>query len=105
MSPLLNPSTDELAGEGAYQGEGDESPAEPAFHPQVYDDGNGDVDIKVPWQGELPASLPQVAEWKIYDNGQKYQADERQDVVHSFHSHIVETYHIIVNVPCVISRF
>src|SRR5512142_3414344 len=85
----VDETADKLPDKSPAEGQGDELPAEPRLHPEIDDDRYGDVDVKVPGEGELLAVLPQVAEGQIDGECQDYEPQKGGNIVHGFLSRIV----------------
>jgi hypothetical protein len=71
--PVEEPS-DNLADYRSSQGEGDEFPAEAGFDAEIDDEGDGDVDVEIPAEGEFFIALPQVAERYVNGQGEQNEA-------------------------------
>jgi hypothetical protein len=97
LASLVEPAADILAGKGPQQGEGDEPPAEAPLDPEIDDDRDGDVDVKIPRQREFPAILPQVAERYVEGDRNKDESDKREKITLCVHSRIVGFYGVFVN--------
>ena len=81
-----------LACNGRAEGERDEHPAEARLDPEIDDERDGDMDVEVPAEGELPVILPQVTERPVDREGEENQPRKGEKSVHGTNSMVLRKF-------------